>query len=588
MTDNGRDEDAITTLDKFIGCTDPAVLFFKGPWGIGKTFFLRERYLKERELTPKEIYISLFGKGSISDIFKDISASFYEKKFQSYTENIDGRNWFGRWISKGRRGVDTTAPLLSLILGGSDVVNAFSEATALHTIRGRVVVIDDLERRDEKLNLKEVLGFISKLRDELKCRVILIANEDALGDDLQELSVFREKVVDKEFEYSPRITQNLIIGFSERLTPEITRYFTLAECNNIRVMSRTKQALEVFDEITNESDINIKQHVESQIAQICIFRYHFSKTISIADLVTTKYMMMRADSDEELSEGDNVLKKFNFVSSSIDKFIIAYLETGHLDRGEFKQTLEVLTENWNRQVAEIEVAELRSNIFERYVWNDDQCFNEAKKLYEKSKDNLRIPAIYALINYMNHSKENFDRIEYLERDIGSRLESLTIDQLNNIEMEIRDEHFDKLLAKAKTKKITVAKMSLSDLLEKKKANEDWNVEEIRMLSDYCADDFVHFLESEEDASKVNTLKRVIARFITMNTKEASNTITMLRQAIDTLANRNNINKLRNKYWLEELDKVSQHISAKIAAQKKERADSPPMIGGHNILNEGAS
>ena len=50
----------------------------------------------------------------------------------------------------------------------------------------QLICIDDLDRKGEKLRVEDVLGLVSFLREERKCKVALLLNEEQLqGKDEQ-------------------------------------------------------------------------------------------------------------------------------------------------------------------------------------------------------------------------------------------------------------------------------------------------------------------------------------------------------------------------------------------------------------------
>lgn len=64
-------------------------------------------------------------------------------------------------------------------------------------LKGKLLVIDDIERKHDKLHIDEILGFIDECVQVHKCRVLLVLNDDKLKDkDIWEQ--FREKVIDQE------------------------------------------------------------------------------------------------------------------------------------------------------------------------------------------------------------------------------------------------------------------------------------------------------------------------------------------------------------------------------------------------------
>lgn len=158
----------------------------EGPWGAGKTYFIRN-YFQERSNDSSEyLYASLFGVKSADDINSQFFAQIYPalsgKKVRAMTGfllrtvNIAGR-----------------------VVSGSDaVIKSDSESIRDMLIRleNKILVFDDLERCP--MPLTEVMGIINNYVEHDKLKVILIAAEDEIPEGHQrEYERRKEKLIGK-------------------------------------------------------------------------------------------------------------------------------------------------------------------------------------------------------------------------------------------------------------------------------------------------------------------------------------------------------------------------------------------------------
>lgn len=105
-----------------------------------------------------------------------------------------------------------------------------------------LVCIDDIERKSSALSMSNILGLVSELSIENRCKFILIFNDDTLEElDKKEFNKYREKVVDLELEYNPTIKHNQEIIFKDHQYKEII-YKTLypLDLKNIRILKHIK------------------------------------------------------------------------------------------------------------------------------------------------------------------------------------------------------------------------------------------------------------------------------------------------------------------------------------------------------------
>ena len=131
----------------------------KGNWGVGKTFFWNI-YAKENLDEKKYVYISLFGISKLDDIKTKILNKI--SKQANIINKI--RSFFG---TSRILGVDIAAVIS--ILGIKD-------------FKDIVVCFDDFERLSPNLNISEVLGVISELKEQYDCKIVIINNNDQLEE----------------------------------------------------------------------------------------------------------------------------------------------------------------------------------------------------------------------------------------------------------------------------------------------------------------------------------------------------------------------------------------------------------------------
>jgi len=155
----------------------------QGSWGIGKTFFWNQ-YITDKFDNTKFVNISLFGINSLEDIKKQIVLKIYDSnKISNFLENNPIINKFieSKW------GID--ASLIASSFKKDDFKNI-------------VVCFDDFERISPNLSLSEILGFISELKEQYNCKIVLINNNNMLKnqDDLNHKKHIRKNKNDESIE----------------------------------------------------------------------------------------------------------------------------------------------------------------------------------------------------------------------------------------------------------------------------------------------------------------------------------------------------------------------------------------------------
>ncbi|GHD68288.1 NTPase KAP [Jeongeupia chitinilytica] len=173
---------------ELVGDADNRVIALSGKWGTGKSHLWKE--VQQAGTTDKEvegaIYTSLFGLSTIAELKLKIA--------QGVLPELKSGDSLAEAIKNGYSGAKK---ILKSIHSGFSALDELALIAAPMMIKGRFIVIDDIERKHDKLSIDEILGFVDDCVQNLDCRILLILNSDHLGDKkLWEL--FREKVIDHE------------------------------------------------------------------------------------------------------------------------------------------------------------------------------------------------------------------------------------------------------------------------------------------------------------------------------------------------------------------------------------------------------
>lgn len=174
-----------------------------GPWGCGKTFYVKNTLLPkieeneiEREVTSKDqgkiyekrlpLMISLFGIKSIDDIAKQLLFASTHSRYGLSEKRIDG-------MKKAFSNIAKCVPYLKEL--DWDKVLEVPSSTCLKLLNeASIIILDDLERLSNEIDTEDVLGFVNDLVENYNFKVILISNQDKFGESATK---FKEKVIEK-------------------------------------------------------------------------------------------------------------------------------------------------------------------------------------------------------------------------------------------------------------------------------------------------------------------------------------------------------------------------------------------------------
>ena len=178
-----KEEEIINLIKEYLKIinTDNAILI-DGEWGSGKTFFVKNRIIKELTGLEKEyqgkkkrvkfIYISTYG---IKET-KELDNKLFDSIIGDFLPNKVGK--FHKMIEKGVTSIyDIIKAFKELPNIPKDSVRNLIEI--LQNEKDYTLVFDDIERCDMPIN--ELLGYINEFVEHKKLKVILVANQKEIA-----------------------------------------------------------------------------------------------------------------------------------------------------------------------------------------------------------------------------------------------------------------------------------------------------------------------------------------------------------------------------------------------------------------------
>jgi hypothetical protein len=222
-------------LIKILRDKENKVIALTGRWGTGKSYLWREvKKDSPEDAIKKSLYISLFG---VSDMIQ-----LKIKILQSSVPNAgDGRATWQRIDAA----IGSVKKLATAFHKGFSALDDIALLAVPSILKNRVLVIDDIERKHDKLSIDEVLGFIDEFTQLYGARIVIILNSDQLSDKNM-WEKLREKVIDQEIRLDTSPSEAFEIAAS--LTPtnyqkQLKQAVETCKVTNIRVIRKIIRAI---------------------------------------------------------------------------------------------------------------------------------------------------------------------------------------------------------------------------------------------------------------------------------------------------------------------------------------------------------
>lgn len=543
-------------IRRFLGSETPEVLCIRGKWGIGKTYAWI-KYLGEaqaaRELTFSQYaYISLFGLNSLNDLRYAIFESTVAT--EQYLTGPD-ISTLGSLLAKGMDWGRKNRPFLDSIagvLGRKDAGEALSKASFL-LVRRQIICFDDLERAGEGLKQRDILGLASFLKEQRKCKIVLLLNDEEMEDaQRKEFDRQLEKVVDINLRFDPSSEEAVEIAFNgpNPILPKLRQLATQLGIVNIRVLKKIERLanllqfkLSSFDDCVLDSAI-----MTVVLAGWSVFQPQLAPSVAFLQTFGSDSLAIRA-ADGKLSEDEEkwfgLLKDYGYVATGkLDKLILDGVVRGAFD----DESLLNAARELHAQL----IAGSRENSFSE-AWNafhgdlsvdDDQILDNIRQGALENLTIISVASMNGTVRLLREQGRNEQASDLIEKYVDANRGNQGFFNPDNIYLA-RDDVFDPPFAEA----ISAARAAYIDDRDPREVlvsmfeRKGWDPEDIELLAKVTADQFQAIFESIRGADLRRSIKN--AQLIGRQGDEASAKVGIaVQQALEQIARKSPLRALR--------------------------------------------
>lgn len=272
-------------IRNYLSMESTGALMVSGEWGCGKTYHIEKVVMPTLQQDGwNTVKVSLFGIESVNEIPLRIAENYKrpESSEGDGTEKEKNKWWqisreeTGKAVVKGAQLISSISWLESFVDVKTLVGNNSSLLYKLIPSETTVIILDDIERVIDTIDIHTLLGAINGLVEQRSYKVVVIANNSYMQQKGDVKLVFKEKVIEKTLVYEPDVVaifkelcgKNYHSPFTEFITAQkavkvIDPCFPsykedkglLIELHNIRIL---KFALAHFSKIYEVCDTFLK------------------------------------------------------------------------------------------------------------------------------------------------------------------------------------------------------------------------------------------------------------------------------------------------------------------------------------------
>jgi hypothetical protein len=497
---------AITPAEKeiarFLDSKAAEVLCFKGKWGVGKTYawntFLKQAKDRNGVALPRYSYVSLFGLASIDQLKLSIVENTISRERIGEAVTLESimanpLEAVGRW----RRLL--TQLQIAPIPGAKEIAAAIQSSSFL-AVRDQIVCLDDLERKSDPLKIKDVLGLVSFLKEDRRCKVAIILNDGAFAEtEKDDFGRFFEKTIESHVEFAPTPLECALIA----LPTDAQLHATMRSCcealqiSNIRVVKRIERLALVLRDALSGRDPRVLAEAYKVLTLIGWSTYEegAAPIDFIAERHKRQVMALKEEPSEKETRWGVLLDGYKFqYFSEFDKTLKEGVVRGYFDIDRLKEEAMTLE---RRYAAEDRRTEYH-NAWR--IYHDSFDDNEADlvetmcrsfKTAYRHIDAMNANSTFTLLRELGHDDKADELITFY-------VENVENDQVFDrsrwfSEKDVTDQAFLEAIARRRSKaKDTREPLDVLTAVAKR---EGWNREDAKLLSELTADDYYNMFKA---------------------------------------------------------------------------------------------
>ncbi|QGX61452.1 hypothetical protein [Alteromonas mediterranea] len=553
-------KDVSEQISKFLSSDEPGVMAIKGEWGVGKTFswqkFLLEAKSKGGIKLERYSYVSLFGINSL-DAFKYaifentvkrdiIGSEATVETLKSNTNSLIER--FGRHSIK--------------LFKGAPIIKSFSpalEAISFLSLNSCLICIDDLERRGGQLEVKDILGLLSLLKEQRKCKIVLLLNDDEEG--LEDYDKYREKVIDIELKFAPSALECAKIAYSNQ-TPNYSKLRELTaslEIRNIRVLKKIERLIKLSEPLTKKFEKELK---DSVMHSLVLYTWSYFSSMSNEDIPTLDFISEKGYLHLRSNEGENsekhkkwqtTLSAYGHIQTDeLDLILVEAVKSGYFNEAKFYEKAELKNQEIIASKSEKSFSKAWRLYHDSFLDNADEVI---QSLYESFKKNCKFITPINLdgtVSLLRELGEEEKASEIIDIYIRNRKDDVELFNTNGDTAlgRLNDEEIQKKFKETYSQ--LVVKETPKEVLSRISGQQGWNDSDELILANTTVEEYYTLFKSEVGSHLASYVTRCLkfGQYANANDqqKEISKKAT---EALQRIASESKINQRRvSKFGVE--------------------------------------
>jgi hypothetical protein len=498
-------------------------------------------------------YVSLFGVNSLDELKDTILISSVESNSGKPKQQFDTLNSRLRVLANNLEKI----PKLRDYTGG--LIGAL-----LHNyLEDTLICFDDIERRGDRLALKDVFGLASILKEQRDCKVLLIMNDESFDSYEQEqVKLHGEKIIDRTVRFSITAEEAFAYVFEQTFRHyEVIRESCInLQIKNIRILHRVKRFVE--DMLPHIKKVE-RQVIEEAVSSLVLFVWSYYDKES--DAPPSKFILEYSPYNSYLEKKDNkeitpqtkrwqgIISSYSFLRhTELDKCLAAFVENGYLDKAEFSQVMGKRNEEFIRGRKQEQYSAAWTIYRSSFDDNEQEFIENMVHIFRSNIEIMALHDLQSVVSVLRGFEQDV-LANTLVDEYLSRIKSEKDEENNRARLALKENAFradakDEYLLKRLQEVITSEnfdRRSLAQVVRALISQQGWNEEDIVRLDAFTMNDYYDFFKNERSENLYSLVRKCLSFGEIQNGGEIYKSIgEKAKQALHKIGSENRINQRR--------------------------------------------
>ncbi|MBP6004690.1 MAG: hypothetical protein KA746_14765 [Pyrinomonadaceae bacterium] len=438
-------------IKNFIESDNSDFLLLKGGWGVGKTYFWSSNISEASKAAKvgKEsyAYVSLFG---LTDL-ESLKGSILAAKVNSHAVAKSSNESFSQAVS----GFKETFKDFEKIPWLRNYTGGMVGAIAFRAIEKTLICFDDLERKSDEFDIKEILGLASYLKEQRNCKIVFISNEGTLSDeDIKEFGRHSEKVVDIQVTFAPTAEEAFEIAFTrtEDQYALVREYCLRLGVKNIRVLKRIKRFLHNLKPHLEGREKAVKVHIISSLI-LAVWSYYDKDSnppsLEVIEKFSFPLIRMKSGLTKELIDEDDqrtcdlLYGTYGYYRTDpLDIEVFKLVRTGFIDENTFLRELESENQKAIARKGNETFSQIWKMFHSSFADNMEEFVKSAAILFEENVPFLALSDVESIVSILRSLGRDSEADTMIDRYLATHNDVFTSEFRGTVfYRHLKDEYF---------------------------------------------------------------------------------------------------------------------------------------------------